>query len=153
MNTTFSFNKCVWTRMFYHVEVHWYGINQNSQVSVPVCDASSSHLQAQKDVEELRTLVASASRKRVQDMLANELRRMEIEVSPSALCSASWNIHSYSRNVLFCPPRKCALQTRVKYSNRIIISSWNCIYKECWFFVNVLIPGCGGRWLILAIST
>ncbi|XP_050702241.1 calcyclin-binding protein-like [Eriocheir sinensis] len=37
--------------------------------------------EAQKDVEELRTLVASASRKRVQDMLANELRRMEIEVT------------------------------------------------------------------------
>lgn len=42
-----------------------------------------SPLQAQKDVEEVRTLMTSASRKRVQDMLANELRRMEIEVSAS----------------------------------------------------------------------
>lgn len=54
--------------------------------SVAVYDKTSPHLQAQKDVEELRTLVASASRKRVQDMLSNELRRMEIEVSPS-FCS------------------------------------------------------------------
>ncbi|XP_045123158.1 calcyclin-binding protein-like [Portunus trituberculatus] len=37
--------------------------------------------EAQKDVEEVRTLMTSASRKRVQDMLANELRRMEIEVT------------------------------------------------------------------------
>lgn len=39
------------------------------------------YLQVMKDVEELRTLVASASRKRIQDLLAEELRKMEIEVS------------------------------------------------------------------------
>lgn len=39
------------------------------------------HWQVMKDVEELRTLVASASRKRVQDLLAEELRKMELEVS------------------------------------------------------------------------
>ncbi|XP_042213103.1 calcyclin-binding protein-like [Homarus americanus] len=34
-----------------------------------------------KDVEELRTLVASATRKRIQDLLSQELRKMEIEVA------------------------------------------------------------------------
>ncbi|XP_069937687.1 calcyclin-binding protein-like [Cherax quadricarinatus] len=32
-----------------------------------------------KDVEELRTLVASATRKRIQDILSQELRKLEIE--------------------------------------------------------------------------
>ncbi|XP_068231492.1 calcyclin-binding protein [Palaemon carinicauda] len=34
-----------------------------------------------KDVAELRTLVASATRKRIQDILAEELRKMELEVT------------------------------------------------------------------------
>nr|WLO59334.1 calcyclin-binding protein [Cherax destructor] len=34
-----------------------------------------------KDVEELRTLVASATRKRIQDILSQELRKLEIEVT------------------------------------------------------------------------
>ncbi|KAG7173758.1 Calcyclin-binding protein-like [Homarus americanus] len=37
-----------------------------------------------KDVEELRTLVASATRKRIQDLLSQELRKMEIECTLTA---------------------------------------------------------------------
>ncbi|KAK3866750.1 hypothetical protein Pcinc_027734 [Petrolisthes cinctipes] len=42
---------------------------------------SSKLEEIMKDVEELRTLVASATRKRIQDLLSQELRKMEIEAT------------------------------------------------------------------------